>query len=286
MAASKKADEVRPRKERAGNAAKRRRQIIEATVRSIVKNGLGRTTLATVSAEAGLSQGVAVFYFKNKQTLLAEVLRHHYEEYQKHWQKARKAAGEDQVGIATGMFYTPVGGDIMFVETTLMRGKGELVLTGQLGDVMKESIDAASSYVRSIAPSIGVKPPKFDTMDIHVHVPEGATPKDGPSAGIAMATAIISLMTGIAVHKDIAMTGEITLRGRVLPIGGLKEKLLAALRGGVPGTPHRARGPLHRADRAPLRPRHRAHRGQPGHAGLLVLGPHPRCGGGAGGARG
>ncbi|MEL6207476.1 MAG: S16 family serine protease, partial [Pseudomonadota bacterium] len=112
-------------------------------------------------------------------------------------------------------------------------GKGRMKTTGKLGEVMKESIDAASSYVRSIAPSIGVKPPRFDTMDIHVHVPEGATPKDGPSAGLAMVTSIVSVLTQIPVRKDIAMTGEVTLRGNALPIGGLKEKLLAALRGGI-----------------------------------------------------
>ncbi len=108
-----------------------------------------------------------------------------------------------------------------------------MTVTGNLKDVMKESISAANSYVRSRAPSFGIKPPLFDTKDVHVHVPEGATPKDGPSAGIAMATTIVSVMTGIKVSKDVAMTGEITLRGRVLPIGGLKEKLLAALRGGI-----------------------------------------------------
>jgi ATP-dependent Lon protease len=115
----------------------------------------------------------------------------------------------------------------------MMPGKGKMTVTGNLRDVMKESISAASSYVRSRAPSIGVKPTVFDKRDIHVHVPEGATPKDGPSAGIAMATAIVSVLTGIPVRRDIAMTGEVTLRGRVLPIGGLKEKLLAALRGGI-----------------------------------------------------
>ena len=132
-----------------------------------------------------------------------------------------------------GLAWTQVGGDLLSIEALRLPGKGRMKTTGKLGDVMKESIDAAASYVRSISPSIGVKPTKFDTMDIHVHVPEGATPKDGPSAGVAMVTAIISVLTGIAVRKDVAMTGEITLRGRVLPIGGLKEKLLAALRGGI-----------------------------------------------------
>jgi ATP-dependent Lon protease len=140
---------------------------------------------------------------------------------------------EDQVGVVTGLAWTEVGGELLTIEALMMPGKGKMTVTGNLRDVMKESISAASSYVRSRAPMIGVKPPVFDKKDIHVHVPEGATPKDGPSAGIAMVTAIVSVMTGIPVHKDVAMTGEITLRGRVLPIGGLKEKLLAALRGGI-----------------------------------------------------
>src|SRR6201999_3718230 len=118
-------------------------------------------------------------------------------------------------------------------ESVLLTGRGRMQTTGKLGDVMKESIDAARSYVRSKATSFGIKPPTFETKDIHVHVPEGATPKDGPSAGAAMATAIISVITGIPVRRDVAMTGEVTLRGRVLPIGGLKEKLLAALRAGI-----------------------------------------------------
>jgi ATP-dependent Lon protease len=143
------------------------------------------------------------------------------------------AEGEDQVGVVTGLAWTEVGGELLTIEALMMPGKGKMTVTGNLKDVMKESISAASSYVRSRAPAIGVKPPMFDKKDIHVHVPEGATPKDGPSAGIAMATAIISVLTGIPVRKDIAMTGEITLRGRVLPIGGLKEKLYAALRGGI-----------------------------------------------------
>lgn len=143
------------------------------------------------------------------------------------------AEEEDQVGVVTGLAYTSVGGELLSIEALRLPGKGRMKTTGKLGDVMKESIDAASSYVRSISPSIGVKPPQFDKLDIHVHVPEGATPKDGPSAGLAMVTSIVSVLTQIPVRKDIAMTGEVTLRGNALAIGGLKEKLLAALRGGI-----------------------------------------------------
>jgi ATP-dependent Lon protease len=141
--------------------------------------------------------------------------------------------GEDQVGVVTGLAWTEVGGDTLQIEAVMLPGKGRMQTTGKLGEVMKESIDAARSYVRSKATSFGIKPPTFDKVDIHVHVPEGATPKDGPSAGVAMATSIISVLTGIPVRRDVAMTGEVTLRGRVLPIGGLKEKLLAALRAGI-----------------------------------------------------
>jgi len=143
------------------------------------------------------------------------------------------AEKEDQVGVVTGLAWTSVGGDLLQIEALKLPGKGRMKTTGKLGDVMKESIDAASSYVRSIAPRIGVKPPRFDTLDIHVHVPDGATPKDGPSAGLAMVTSIVSVLTGIPVRKDIAMTGEVSLRGNAMAIGGLKEKLLAALRGGI-----------------------------------------------------
>jgi len=139
----------------------------------------------------------------------------------------------DQVGVVTGLAWTDVGGELLTIEATQMPGKGRMTVTGNLRDVMKESISAAASYVRSRAIAFGIEPPRFDKRDIHVHVPEGATPKDGPSAGVAMVTAIVSVMSGIPVHRDVAMTGEITLRGRVLPIGGLKEKLLAALRGGI-----------------------------------------------------
>ena len=140
---------------------------------------------------------------------------------------------EDQVGAVTGLAWTEVGGELLTIEGVMMPGKGRMTVTGNLRDVMKESISAAASYVRSRAVDFGLEPPLFDRRDIHVHVPEGATPKDGPSAGVAMATAIVSVMTGIPVRREIAMTGEVTLRGRVLPIGGLKEKLLAALRGGL-----------------------------------------------------
>ncbi len=140
---------------------------------------------------------------------------------------------EDQVGVVTGLAWTEVGGELLTIEGLIMPGKGKMTVTGNLKDVMKESISAAASYVRSRAVDFGIEPPMFERRDIHVHVPEGATPKDGPSAGVGMATAIVSVMTGIAVRRDLAMTGEITLRGRVLPIGGLKEKLLAALRGGI-----------------------------------------------------
>ena len=139
----------------------------------------------------------------------------------------------DLVGVVTGLAWTDVGGELLTIEGVMMPGKGKMTVTGNLRDVMKESISAAASYVRSRAVAFGIEPPLFDKRDIHVHVPEGATPKDGPSAGVAMVSAIVSVMTGIPVRRDVAMTGEITLRGRVLPIGGLKEKLLAAARGGM-----------------------------------------------------
>ncbi|GAK32932.1 MULTISPECIES: endopeptidase La [unclassified Iodidimonas] len=144
-----------------------------------------------------------------------------------------QAEVEDQVGLTTGLAWTEVGGEILSIEAVTTRGKGRILTTGKLGSVMQESIQAARSFVHSRAASYGVKPTVFEKSDIHVHVPEGATPKDGPSAGVAMVTSIVSVLTGIAVRRDIAMTGEVTLRGRVLPIGGLKEKLLAALRAGI-----------------------------------------------------
>ena len=144
-----------------------------------------------------------------------------------------EAESEDMIGVSTGLAWTEVGGELLTIESVMLPGKGRITMTGKLGDVMQESVQAAKSYVRSRAAELGIKPPTFDKTDIHVHVPEGATPKDGPSAGVAMATSIVSVLTKIAVRRDVAMTGEITLRGRVLAIGGLKEKLLAAMRGGL-----------------------------------------------------
>jgi len=144
-----------------------------------------------------------------------------------------RAEAANEVGLVTGLAWTEVGGDLLQIEATLMPGKGQLILTGQLGDVMQESVKAAYTVVRARSQVLGVDPEFHQKFDTHVHVPEGATPKDGPSAGTAMVVALVSALTGIPVRSEVAMTGEITLRGRVLPIGGLKEKLLAALRGGI-----------------------------------------------------
>jgi ATP-dependent Lon protease len=140
---------------------------------------------------------------------------------------------ENQIGAVTGLAWTEVGGELLTIESVTVPGKGMVKTTGKLGEVMTESIQAAFSYVRARSPGYGIRPSIFARKDIHIHLPEGAVPKDGPSAGIGMVTSIVSTLTGIAVRKDVAMTGEVTLRGRVLPIGGLKEKLLAALRGGI-----------------------------------------------------
>jgi len=147
--------------------------------------------------------------------------------------KHERIQGQNEVGVATGMAWTPMGGELLFSEISLMHGTGRMQVTGRLGDVMKESVQAALSFVRSNANRLGIYAEAFKTHDIHVHFPEGAVPKDGPSAGVTLVTAIVSAFTGIPVRKDVAMTGEVTLRGKVLQIGGLKEKLLAAKRGGA-----------------------------------------------------
>jgi len=144
-----------------------------------------------------------------------------------------EAEEEDIVGVVTGLAWTEVGGELLSIESVMVPGRGKMTITGKLGDVMQESIQAAKSYVQSRSHTFGIRPTLFNQRDIHVHVPEGATPKDGPSAGVGMTTSIVSVLTGIPIRRDVAMTGEVTLRGRVLPIGGLKEKLLAALRGGI-----------------------------------------------------
>src|SRR5207344_3090256 len=144
-----------------------------------------------------------------------------------------RAEAEHEVGLVTGLAWTEVGGDLLQIEASLLPGKGQLILPGQLGDVMQESVKAAYSVVRARSERLGLDTEFHNKFDTHVHVPEGATPKDGPSAGIAMVTALVSVLSGVPIRSDVAMTGEISLRGRVLPIGGLKEKLLAALRGGI-----------------------------------------------------
>ncbi len=198
-----------------------RRYTREAGVRSLEREVAKLARKAVKEIESGAATSVHVTA-ENVPDYLG-VMKHRFGEVEL----------EDQVGVVTGLAWTEAGGELLTIEGLMMPGKGKMTVTGNLRDVMKESISAAASYVRSRAAIFGIEPPMFDRKDIHVHVPEGATPKDGPSAGVAMVTAIISVLTGIPVRRDVAMTGEITLRGRVLPIGGLKEKLLAALRGGI-----------------------------------------------------
>jgi ATP-dependent Lon protease len=193
----------------------------ESGVRNLERELANLTRKAVKEIMSGETKTVSV----GRRTLekFAGVKRYQYGE----------AEAEDLVGVTTGLAWTEVGGELLSIEAVMVPGKGRIIITGKLGDVMQESVQAAKSYVQSRAIQFGVPPTTFAKKDIHVHVPEGATPKDGPSAGVAMVTSIVSVMTGVAVRKDVAMTGEITLRGRVLRIGGLKEKLLAAHRGGL-----------------------------------------------------
>ena len=193
----------------------------EAGVRSLEREIANLTRKSVKQLEMGEAEAVVI----NEDNLsdFAGIKKFRYGE----------AEGEDAVGVVTGLAWTEVGGDLLSIESVTVPGKGRVVSTGQLGDVMKESIQAAESFVKSRSHEFGIKPSLFQKKDIHVHVPEGATPKDGPSAGVGMVTSIVSVLTGVPIRKDVAMTGEVTLRGRVFPIGGLKEKLLAALRGGI-----------------------------------------------------
>ena len=208
--------------------------VSDGAIRDLVRRYTREAGVRSLERELSNLARKAVREIEQKKTTSVHITEKNLPDYAGVW-KFRYGEGEleDRVGVITGLAWTEVGGDLLTIEAVAMPGKGAMTVTGNLKDVMRESISAASSYVRSRAIQFGVKPPVFRTRDIHVHVPEGATPKDGPSAGVAMATAIVSVLTGNPIRKDIAMTGEITLRGRVLPIGGLKEKLLAALRGGI-----------------------------------------------------
>jgi ATP-dependent Lon protease len=206
----------------------------EDALRDIIRRYTREAGVRSLEREIGNLARKAVREIAQKKKTKVEITAANLPDYAGVWKYSfGETDKEDQVGIVTGLAWTEVGGDLLTIEAVQMPGKGLVTVTGNLKDVMKESISAASSYVRSRAVQFGIKPPLFRARDIHVHVPEAATPKDGPSAGVAMATAIVSVLTGVPIRKDVAMTGEISLRGRVLPIGGLKEKLLAALRGGV-----------------------------------------------------
>jgi ATP-dependent Lon protease len=208
--------------------------VSEDALRDLIRRYTREAGVRSLEREIGNLARKAVRQLEQKKATKVEINAENLPEFAGVWKyRFGETDADDQVGVVTGLAWTEVGGDLLTIEAVAMPGKGSMTVTGNLRDVMKESISAAASYVRSRSIAFGVKPPLFRTRDIHVHVPEGATPKDGPSAGVAMATAIVSVLTGVPIRKDIAMTGEITLRGRVLPIGGLKEKLLAALRGGV-----------------------------------------------------
>ncbi|MGE3302161.1 MAG: endopeptidase La [Hyphomonadaceae bacterium] len=208
--------------------------LADGALRDLVRRYTREAGVRSLERELANLARKAVRELESKKKEKVEITEANLPDYAGVWKyRYGETDREDQVGVVTGLAWTEVGGDLLTIEAVQMPGKGAMTVTGNLQNVMKESISAASSYVRARAVQFGVRPPLFRSRDIHVHVPEGATPKDGPSAGIAMVTAIVSVLTGVAVRNDVAMTGEVTLRGRVLPIGGLKETLLAALRGGI-----------------------------------------------------
>jgi ATP-dependent Lon protease len=208
--------------------------ISEDSIRDLIRHYTREAGVRNLEREIANLTRKAIKDILMKKTLRVAVTRRNLEKYAGVRRfRFGEVEGEDLVGITTGLAWTEVGGELLTIEAVTLPGKGRVTATGKLGDVMKESVQAAESYVKSRSHAFGIRPSVFEKRDIHVHVPEGATPKDGPSAGVAMVTSIVSVLTGIPVKSDIAMTGEITLRGRVLPIGGLKEKLLAALRGGL-----------------------------------------------------
>ncbi|MES1198672.1 MAG: endopeptidase La [Pseudomonadota bacterium] len=208
--------------------------VSDDAIRDLVRRYTREAGVRSLERELANLARKAVREIEQKKTKTVEITEANLPDYAGVWKyRFGETDQEDRVGVVTGLAWTETGGELLTIEAVAMPGKGSMTVTGNLKDVMKESISAASSFVRARSIQYGIKPPIFRTRDIHVHVPEGATPKDGPSAGVGMVTAIVSVLTGAPVRKDVAMTGEITLRGRVLPIGGLKEKLLAALRGGV-----------------------------------------------------
>jgi ATP-dependent Lon protease len=208
--------------------------VSDDAIRGLIQRYTREAGVRSLERELSNLARKAVREIEQKKSTKVEITAENLPDYAGVWKyRFGETDQEDRIGVVTGLAWTEVGGDLLTIEAVSMPGKGAMTVTGNLKDVMKESISAANSYVRARSIQFGVKPPLFRTRDIHVHVPEGATPKDGPSAGVGMVTAIVSVLTQTPVRKDIAMTGEITLRGRVLPIGGLKEKLLAALRGGV-----------------------------------------------------
>jgi ATP-dependent Lon protease len=208
--------------------------VSEDALRDLIRRYTREAGVRSLEREIGNLARKAVREIEQKKVTKVAITAENLPDYAGVWKfRFGETDLEDRVGVVTGLAWTEVGGDLLTIEAVSMPGKGTMTVTGNLKEVMKESISAASSYVRARSIQFGVKPPVFRTRDIHVHVPEGATPKDGPSAGVAMATAIVSVLTQNPIRKDIAMTGEITLRGRVLPIGGLKEKMIAAHRGGI-----------------------------------------------------